>query len=177
MRNVCNFPTFGMAAAAALLLASCAGPTPYQSLVPQRGGYSEERLSENQYRVVFVGNPHTKPDQVERFLLRRAAELTLQNGYDWFRATNRVIEGNVRTIQTSRGPVRISQGPGYSGWGHFGDFYTRSGFGLLRPIWRRINPPSGEAVEASAEIVLGKGPLPQVEGVVDARRLLQEFKR
>lgn len=154
-------------------LAACASPTPYQSLVPERGGYSEERISENQYRVVFVGNPHTPPDRVEQFLLRRAAELTLQHGYDWFRATNKVVEGNIRTIQTSRGPVRVSRGRGYSSWGNYGAIWTRSGLGILKPIWRSVRPGKGEAVEASAEIVLGRGVPPQVDGVIDARGLLQ----
>lgn len=166
-----------LAANVGLALAGCAGPTPYQSLVPQRGGYSEQRLSPDRFRVVFTGNAQTRPEQVEQFLLRRAAELTVQNGYDWFRATNRIVEGNVRTIQTSRGPVRVSQGAGYSDWGSYGRFYTSSGLGFLRPIWRRINAPSGEAVEASAEVMLGKGPPPSAEGVVDARRLLREFAR
>lgn len=163
-----------LAGALTLGLTACATPTPYQPLERERGGYSEERLSENQYRVVFVGNAHTEPEQVERFLLRRAAELTLEHGYDWFRATNRVVEGDIRTIQTSRGPVRISRGRGYSDWSNYGRFYTRSGLGFLKPIWRKINPPSGEAVEASAEIMFGKGPPPQAEGIIDARQLLRK---
>jgi len=162
-----------LAGALAVLPAGCVGPTPYQPLAPQSGGYTEERLSENQYRVVFTGNEHTAPALVEQFLLRRAAELTLKAGYDWFRPTNRVVEGRIRTIQTSRGKVRVSEGPGYSSWDNYGAFFTRPGRGLLKPIWRRINPPSGEAVEASAEIVLGRAPVPQVEGALDARQLLQ----
>jgi hypothetical protein len=161
------------ASAVALVLAACVGPTPYQPLAPEQGGYTEERLSENQYRVVFTGNARTPPARVEQFLLRRAAELTLKSGYDWFRPTNRVVEGKIRTIQTSRGPVRVSQGPGYSNWDNYGAFFTRSGRGFLKPIWRRITRPSGEAVEASAEIVFGRAPVPQLEGVVDARQLLQ----
>ena len=163
------------AAVLALALSACVSPTPYQPVDPKSGGYSEERISENQYRVVFRGNAHTRPEQVEQYLLRRAAELTLKEGYDWFRPTNRVVEGRVRTIQTSRGAVRISEGPGYSGWDNYGSFFTRSGMGFLKPIWRRINPPSGEAVEASAEIVLGRKPIPQIQDAVDARKLLEKF--
>jgi hypothetical protein len=164
------------AGALALMVAACVGPTPYQPLAPERGGYSEQRLSENQYRVVFTGNARTAPEQVERLLLRRAAELTLKAGYDWFRPTNRVVEGRIRTIQTSRGPVRVSEGPGYSKWDNYGAFFhAPSVRSLLKPIWRRINPPSGEAVEASAEIVLGRAPIPQIEGAVDARRLLESL--
>jgi len=162
------------AVALMLVLGGCATPTAYQPLVPERGGYFEERLSQNQFRVVFVGNARTRPEQVENYLLRRAAELTLEQGYDWFRPTNKAVEGKVRVIQTSRGPVRVSQGRGYSKWGDYGSFYSRSGLGLLKPLWRRINPPSGEAVEASAEIVLGRKPVPLEQGVFDARLLLQQ---
>jgi hypothetical protein len=165
------------AGALALTAAACAGSTPYQPLVPERGRYSEDRLVENQYRVMFTGNGRTAPARVEQLLLRRAAELTLKSGYDWFRPTNRVVEGKIRTIQTSRGPVRVSQGPGYSSWDNYGAFYTRSGLGFLKPIWRRINPPSGEAVEVSAEIVLGRAPMPPIEGAVDARQLLRRAGR
>jgi hypothetical protein len=141
-------------------------------LAPQSGGYTEERLSENQYRVVFTGNEHTAPALVEQFLLRRAAELHAQAGYDWFRPTNRVVEGRIRTIQTSRGKVRVSEGR-LQQLGQLRRF-------LHAPRAAACSSPSGadqsavgEAVEASAEIVLGRAPVPQVEGALDARQLLQ----
>ncbi len=46
--------------AAALLVAGCATPTPYQPLgvrgTGASGGFSEQRLEENRYRVSFRGN-------------------------------------------------------------------------------------------------------------------------
>jgi hypothetical protein len=73
----------------ALLLAACAGkPTPYQSA--QNGyGYSEQRIEENRYRVSFSGNSATSRQTVEDYLLYRAAELTVQNGHDWFEVADR----------------------------------------------------------------------------------------
>jgi hypothetical protein len=72
-----------------LLLAACAGkPTPYQSA--QSGyGYSEQRIEENRYRVSFAGNSATSRQTVEDYLLYRAAELTVQNGHDWFEVADR----------------------------------------------------------------------------------------
>ena len=77
----------GIALAAALALSACATSTPYQPDVRgQRatGGYSEQRLGENRYDVTFRGNTLTKRDRVEGYLLYRAAELTVQNGFDSF---------------------------------------------------------------------------------------------
>ena len=72
-----------------LLLAACAGkPTPYQQA--QGGyGYSEQRIEENRYRVSFAGNSATSRPTVEDYLLYRAAELTVQNGHDWFEVADR----------------------------------------------------------------------------------------
>ncbi len=47
-------------------------------------GYSEERLDQNKFRVTFRGNSLTPRETVEDYLLYRAAELTLQNGFTHF---------------------------------------------------------------------------------------------
>ena len=157
-------------------LSACATPTPYQALVPERGGYSEQRLAENRYRVVFAGNAHTSPEQLEAHLLRRAAELTLERGYEWFTVSGQRVEGEVKTIQTRWGPMRVSRGPGSQSWRNYGSFYVRPGLKLLNPIWRRISRGTGDALEARAEITLGRGPRPQANGVFDARQVMQEMR-
>ena len=166
----------GLILALAAGLAGCATPTPYQPLVAERGGYSEQKLAEDRYRVVFAGNPHTSAESVERHLLRRAAELTLAQGYEWFRVDRRALQGDVRTIQTRWGPMQVSRGAGAAKWRNYGAFYTRTGLKLLKPIWRRVSGGPGEALEASAEIVLGRGPAPQSEDVFDAREVLRQLK-
>jgi hypothetical protein len=72
-----------------LLLAACAAaPTPYQAA--RNGfGYGEQRIEENRYRVSFAGNSATSRQTVEDYLLYRAAELTVQNGRDWFEVVDR----------------------------------------------------------------------------------------
>lgn len=80
-RNHCHI-ALGMLAG--LLLNACvSAPTPYQ---PQHEGqgYSEQRIEDNRYRVSFAGNTLTPRDEVENYMLLRAAELTLSNGYDYF---------------------------------------------------------------------------------------------
>ncbi|HEY0974748.1 MAG TPA: hypothetical protein VGE57_09670, partial [Solimonas sp.] len=75
---------------AAALLAGCATPTPYRPAdKPGAEGYSETRVSENRYRVVFAGNTLTASGTVQDYALLRASELTLQQGYDWFELQSR----------------------------------------------------------------------------------------
>jgi hypothetical protein len=64
-----------------ILLSNCS--TPYQ---PKNalGGYSEEKIIDNLYRVEFEGNQHSKPEKIQNYLLYRCAELTQEMGYEYF---------------------------------------------------------------------------------------------
>ena len=97
MRHLLTRPAI-LAAAAALALSACATATPYQpaGFQGQRGGYAEQRLESNRYRVSFAGNSVTTREQVEMGLLLRSAELTVQDGYDWFSTVNRATDRDVR---------------------------------------------------------------------------------
>lgn len=156
--------------AAYLALTACATATPYQPNIGGQavsGGYSETRLAPDRYRVTFAGNTLTSRDTVEGYLLYRAAELTLADGYDGFRVLERNVEHNT---QTEVGPDPFYQpwyGPSYSYW---------------RPYWRYYDPPYGwrswdpwrdepfwdqglsvrkvERYEVTAEIELIHGPIP-----------------
>jgi len=70
------------------LVAGCIQPTPY---APATGGYGfdEAQIEQNRFRVSFRGNRATSRETVELYLLHRAAEVTLANGYDWFRIVSR----------------------------------------------------------------------------------------
>ena len=48
------------------------------------GGFSEIRLAPNRYRVMVEGNGLTSRGNVEKFLMRRCAELTLEQGKRYF---------------------------------------------------------------------------------------------
>jgi hypothetical protein len=65
-----------------LLLAFTACTT-YHAAGPT-GGFSETKLSATSYQVYFRGNGYTSPARVEQFMLRRAAELALENGFRYF---------------------------------------------------------------------------------------------
>lgn len=159
--------------AAALALSACATATPYQpaGYNGSRGGYAEQRLEDNRYRVSFAGNSVTSREQVEMSLLLRAAELTTQSGYDWFSTANRSTDRDVSYVR-ERDPFydRYSPfwGPSWryyrgGAWSHWNDpFWGQPG--MIREIDR---------YEANAEIVMGRGAKPANDpNAFDAREVI-----
>ena len=77
------------------MLSACATATPYQPNIavqpgrPVPGGFSEQRIEPERYRVSFAGNSLTSRETVESYLLYRAAELTQAQGFDWFTIADR----------------------------------------------------------------------------------------
>lgn len=90
-----------VALAGMLLLGACASSeTPYAPRQEGSGyGFSEQSIESNRYRVTFRGNSQTSRETVENYLLYRAAELTLQKGYDYFV----VVEDDTEKTTTYRG--------------------------------------------------------------------------
>lgn len=177
---------FAVAAVLSTGLAACATPTPYQPVVTKgttQGGYSELKLEPERYRVTFAGNSLTRRETVEGYLLFRAAELTVQNGYDWFAIVERDTDKKTRTY--------VDSDPFYRPW--------YGGYGFWRPSWRYYGGPYGwrtwdpywgdpfwasrvdvrtiERYEASAEVVMGKGPKAADDPkAFDARAVIENLK-
>ena len=144
------------AAAAALALAGCETATPYQPLGTggafHSGGYTDQQLEANRWTVTFSGNSLTSRQTVERYLLYRAAELTVQQGYDWFTTVDRDTERKTDYVGFDDD---FGYGAGWGGyWGPRWGFY-RPGFGwgycywgaggwgwLRRPVGRRQRRPA-----------------------------------
>lgn len=80
---------------ASLFLASCTSPTPYQ---PSgiRGGYSEEQLEKDVFRINADGNIYTSQERLNNILLVRASELSIQNNYKGFIITGGEGVKNIR---------------------------------------------------------------------------------
>lgn len=108
-----------LAVLTALVLAACAAtPTPYQ-VAGDNGGYSEQQLESDRYRVTFEGNSATPRETVEDFALFRAAELTLKTGNDYFKVVSKEVEpviGSVRGVSPGIG-IGIGGGTGNIGIG------------------------------------------------------------
>jgi hypothetical protein len=176
----------GLVAALALaaLLTACATATPYQPNVAGQkasGGFSETRLEGDRFQVNFAGNSVTSRETVERYLLYRAAEVTVQSGYDWFETADRRTDRTARAVVDNYGPAWGYGGYGYGypygGWrpawrGYYGGYRGWGPWG--DPFWGSSTEiRTIEKFQASAEIVLHKGPKPAGDPrAYDAREIM-----
>ena len=87
-------------------------PTPYQKK-STRSGYSETQLDENVFNVSFSGNSYTDREEVVDFTLLRSAELTLENGFQYFAIIDKDNDTTYRTIPQSS--TYYTRSPAYYG--------------------------------------------------------------
>ena len=174
------------ALAVAAGLSACATATPYQPNIPGQqvsGGFSETQLEPDRFRVNFAGNSLTSRETVEGFLLFRAAELTVQEGYDWFEIADRNVERDRRTY-IERDPLYSPwYGPSYGFWAPSWRYYG-GGFGWRSwdpywgsPFWGdRMDVRTVDKYEASAEIVMSRGAKPTDNPrAFDARAVIENL--
>ena len=178
---------FAAVVALAAVLAGCATPTPYQPNIPGQktsGGYSEVRIEPNRWRVTFAGNSLTARETVEGYLLFRAAELTVQQGYDWFSIVDRSTQRSGYTYLEPDPLYRPWYGSGYGFWRPSWRYYGH-GFGWRTwdpffgdPFWAdRIDVRTVEKFEATAEIVTGRGAKPADDPrAFDARQVIANLQ-
>lgn len=157
-------------AASAALLAACAESTPYQRAATEGGfGYSEQQVEENRFMVGFSGNSLTERQSVETFLLYRAAELTRERGYDYFRLIRRDTEAERRfTGTTPRYHDRFDVFYRY--------YHPRHGwYGWRDPFWDDVNLREVTRYEAMAEVQLGRGETPDSPDAFDAADVIRNL--
>jgi hypothetical protein len=164
---------------AGLMLGGCETPTPYQPAVSatEQNGYSSQKIEDNRYQVSFSGNGLTSRQTVETYLLYRAAELTAQQGYDWFEMAHRHTQREGRTV------IDAPLNPGPYGWwspswryhGYFG-WRTRDPY-WGGPYWAdQVNIRTINRYDATAEIVMYKGAKPQNDPrAFDAHEVMQNL--
>jgi hypothetical protein len=152
-----------LASLAALSLAACVTPTVYGPINPQGVGFSEYRIQDNRYRVTFQGGGGAPRAQVEDYALLRAAELTLRDGYDWFRVIDR--RGEV----VGGGSPRMSLGVGGSNYG----YGYRGGSSVGVGVGTSFDLSGGPRMAVSLEVLLGRGARP--EEAYDARQIVRSI--
>ncbi|MBI1393543.1 MAG: hypothetical protein GC152_12445 [Alphaproteobacteria bacterium] len=150
------------AALAALALSACAtaNGVGYQPADDKGFGYSDTRIESDRFRITFAGDGATPPDAVEAFALRRAAELALANGFDWFRVAGRSTDRDVK------GGANIGLGFGSGSYGRGGGV----GVGVGGDVGR---VGAREFFTSRLEVLMGKGTPPDDPDVYDARSLLE----
>lgn len=150
--------TLSLIVASALALGACASLAPYGPQQAARGqGFSEQRIESNRFRVTYngVGAPGPVADRA----LFRAAQLTVDQGYDWFEVTQRWIDGRPDSAGGVRPSVSIGASSGrYGGWSTSG-VGVGLGFDLSGP----------QPTSTTLEIVLGRGRRPDRPDAYDAR--------
>lgn len=153
-------------AALTLALTACASLAPYGA---QRGpggqGYSEQRIESNRYRVTYNGVGAA--GRVADWALVRAADLTTEQGYDWFEVTQSWTDGR----PGGAGGVRpsVSIGGGTSRYGG----YSASGVG----VGVGLNFSGPQPTSTTLEIVMGRGGKPDSPYAYDARSVQGSIPR
>ncbi len=85
------------------------------------GGYSDMQLSKNMYRVIFRGNGYTQEEEVTANFYRRCAELTKENGYEYFVITTnqakaeQYVVGEAKTVHNGTFTNTYGNGVAYNG--------------------------------------------------------------
>ena len=183
MDNYLVIPIAGLA----LALGGCSSmSTPYQPVSasnPVSGGYSEMRLAKDRYRVTFSGNDLTSRDKVEGYLLYRAAELTLQEGYDWFSIIERETEHHVDRRMEPDPFYHPWYGGAYIYWQPYWRYYARPyGWRTWYPYWgdpfwaAGVDTRTIERFEATAKIMMHSGAMPVEDNkAFDARDVLSKL--
>jgi len=160
----------------AVLLAGCMTQAAYEPRRPgQLTGYTDRELAPGRWRVTFTGNSVTPREQVEDYLLLRAAEVTLASGGTHFFFDSRDTAAQTRIHADPLGPA----GYGYGGFG--GGFW--GGYWGFRPRWGYdpFGPPlmisTTTRYQAYAEIViLPEGAEKGEVRAVDARAVVSNLR-
>lgn len=148
-----------------LSLTACSSQPDYRAAKGSGFGYSEQQINDNYYRVSFKarGNDHAA---AKAYALRRAAELTAVQGYDWFVVIDRETVSERETASPNRLGASYQQ-------------TTVRDCSLLGCRNRTVSQPHYEAgissagtsaVESVLEIRMGKGVMPDTAAVYAAAK-------
>lgn len=154
---------------AALALSACASsPTYTPAARAGAPGYSEAAIELNRYFVTYRAPSATDAALVQDYALLRAADLTLQNGREWFWVDRRTLD----ETPTQRSGPSIGVGIGGGSWGR------HSGGGVSVGV----NIPIGggsttqRAQSATLEVRFGEGPKPDEPNAYDARAVAANIR-
>ena len=150
-----------IAVSALALLGACATSAPYGPATSASAkGYSVVPIENNRFRVTYRD---TSMEVARSRALRRAAEITLDQGADWFQ----VVTAYSDTGELAGGGSSVSIG-GSAGSG--GRSSVGLGVGIALPLGGSSGP-----VEHVMEIITGSGPKPPNADAYDASEVLMNL--
>ena len=142
-----------------ILVAACASTSPYGPAAKSGAmGYESLQIEESRFRVAYTDS---EPARARDRALLRAAEITLEQGKDWFEITNAYASDETAPGSGSRTSVSIGGASG--SYGRSSSVGVGVGFGI--PVG---SSSSGKVTEV-LEIVIGLNPKPDRPNVYDAR--------
>lgn len=153
-------PLLFTALAAVLLAGAC--ETTGDNRAP---GFYDTRVESDRYRITYVVPGGMPRQRAEDFLMLRAADTALMQGYDWFRVVNRSAE---TAGGGSRYSPSVSVGTGGISYGGSSSFGV--GVGTTFPLG------SGPRPVLNMEILLGRGEPPRDPSIYNAEDVAQTIR-
>jgi hypothetical protein len=159
----------------AVLLVGCMTPAAYAPRRPgEITGYTDREIAPGRWRITFTGNSVTPREQVEDYLLLRAAEVTLAEGGTHFMFDTRDTRAATRYYADPIGPSFGGYWGGGWGWGGYWGFRPRWGYDPFGPP---VMISSTTRYEAYAEIViLRPGQQANERTAIDARAVVTNMR-
>ncbi|PIW27346.1 MAG: hypothetical protein COW29_11485 [Rhodobacterales bacterium CG15_BIG_FIL_POST_REV_8_21_14_020_59_13] len=138
----------------ASVTACASGPTVYAPANGSDRGYSERQIESDRFRIRFDGGSDVSFEELENLALRRAANLTLERGGDWFEIVSRSSEGD------DERRVRVGGSVGQT-------FGSRRYSGRSAGLGIRFDPGAGDKT-IYLEILIRSGRRPDIPEAYDA---------
>ena len=140
-----------------VVMAGCATPYQKSGLL---GGYDDFRITQDTFEVSFKGNGYTSRSKVSRYVLRRAAEVTLLHEFTHFAPVRELDHSTVTMVHSSSGHgYAQAQGTstGAQTWGH--GYSTGASAPVVKPA-------------TTLRIRCFKEPPPDIDGLICAHDYL-----
>ena len=154
--------------AAALSLSACASTSAYGPKGSDGTGFTSQKVEKDRFRISYTAGDQA---QAHDLALLRAAEVTDENGYDWFR----VINGNLSGGQNNGGAIRPRTGVGV-GVGSGGNIRIRPRVNIGVGLGDVAGLAKGDRVTSSIEIITGSGAKPSDPDVYSAQEIKQNIR-
>ncbi|TNE64340.1 MAG: hypothetical protein EP335_07705 [Alphaproteobacteria bacterium] len=154
------------------MLAACASSSPAHYMAadePGDYGYYESALEQDRYRVAYKARG-AKTEEAKDYAMLRAAELTLQHGYDWFEVVDRETE---QKRDASHTHVETAMRVGAETYRECGVLTCRTVTrpAYVDPTWVETRHYEPGSTVTFVEIKMGEGPQPNGGNIYDARTI------